>query len=180
MDLQTRRWSKRLIIFVVIIVTTVIVIGREFAYGQPRVGGLTEATRPDGESSQRTQTSCPVTKSNGWQYLENPKGGNYGNQALGTILPSFGVVDVDTRRTPGHELSIKLGWWRLVPGQLTITARRLDGNAAAIRAVIPQGYGTRGFQSSRLIFPSVGCWQITGHIPGNAALNFVIQVRTNS
>jgi hypothetical protein len=37
------------------------------------------------------------------------------------------------------------------------------------------GYGNLGFQPMYLVFPSPGCWQITGRI-GDRSLTFVVEV----
>lgn len=66
----------------------------------------------------------------------------------------------------------KLGWWRITPGNLSITGRRLDGDASTLRASVPDGYGASGFQASGVDFPSGGCWEITGRA-GGAPLSFV-------
>jgi hypothetical protein len=70
---------------------------------------------------------------------------------------------------------MKFPWWRLAEGQLLISGRRLDGDAGPLRARIPSGYGNIGFQSTALIFPTVGCWEVTGRI-GDKSLTFVIDV----
>jgi hypothetical protein len=41
-----------------------------------------------------------------------------------------------------------------------------------LRADVPDGYGTTGFQVSGLIFPTGGCWEVTGRL-GDASLTFV-------
>ncbi|HLC03673.1 MAG TPA: hypothetical protein VJK02_11595 [Anaerolineales bacterium] len=72
---------------------------------------------------------------------------------------------------------MKFPWWRGegVVGKLEIKGRRLDGHAPPLRAEIPEGYGDTGFQSSSLIFPTAGCWEVTGHA-GDAELTFVTRV----
>src|ERR1700674_88272 len=61
-------------------------------------------------------------------------------------------------------LSMKFPWWRIVRGRLTIEGRRLDGPAPLLRARIPDGYGEIGFQATALIFPTPGCWEVTGRV----------------
>lgn len=72
---------------------------------------------------------------------------------------------------------MKFFWWRGegVRAPLTIEGRRLDAPAPALRAEIPEGYGLTGFQSSALLFPSEGCWEVTGEA-GGARLTFVTLV----
>ncbi len=73
-------------------------------------------------------------------------------------------------------ISQKLGWWRTTPGTLTISGRRLDAPAPPLRADVPDGYGSSGFQASGVFFPTEGCWEITGTV-GAATLSFVTFVR---
>jgi hypothetical protein len=70
----------------------------------------------------------------------------------------------------------KFGWWRVTPGKLAITGRRLDAQAPPPRASVPDGYGDSGFQATGVLFPTEGCWEITGSLP-NAKLTFVTLVR---
>jgi hypothetical protein len=76
---------------------------------------------------------------------------------------------------------MKFPWWRGpgVVGALAITGRRLgpqaDKSAPPLQAEIPQGYGETGFQASALVFPTEGCWEVTGRA-GEAALTFVTWV----
>ena len=76
---------------------------------------------------------------------------------------------------PDGALQVKFGWWRGSAGRLTITGRRLDGEAPPLRARIPDGYGANGFQATALIFPTPGCWEVTGHL-GDARLTFITEV----
>jgi hypothetical protein len=64
---------------------------------------------------------------------------------------------------------------RGVPGSLTIEGHRLDAGAPRLRADIPGGYGDLGFIPSGLIFPTPGCWKVTGRV-ADASLTFVVQV----
>jgi hypothetical protein len=76
---------------------------------------------------------------------------------------------------PDGSIDAKLGWWRGVEGQLTIRGRRLDAPGPPLRAEIPEGYGVSGFQATGIIFPTEGCWRVTGKV-GNATLSFVTLV----
>ena len=88
------------------------------------------------------------------------------------LLPDGGVM---ATIAPDGSVSLKLGWWRGTPGRLRITGRRLDGPAAPLRAHVPGGYGSRGFQATGLTFPTVGCWRVVGRV-GPATLAFVLRV----
>jgi hypothetical protein len=93
-------------------------------------------------------------------------GASYGNGTLwvgglwpqGIIAVGHGFVDDRGR------VGMKFGWWTKVPGRLEITGRRLGGPAPPVRAVVPDGYGPGGFRPSGVIFPTEGCWEITGSI----------------
>jgi len=105
--------------------------------------------------------------------------GNYGNGKLRTTLYSDGTV-VFGPGGPGSvlsdgSLSMKFPWWRGVRGKLTIEGRRLDASAPPLRAYIPEGYGDTGFQATALIFPTEGCWEVTGKV-GDTSLKFVTRV----
>ncbi len=111
-------------------------------------------------------------------------GASFGNGKLwvgglwphGVIAVGPGFVDHDCR------VRMKIGWWREVDGRLRITGRRLDGPAPPLRSDVPAGYGPTGFQSSGVIFPTEGCWEITGSVHRTALtfVTFVIKRRTSS
>jgi hypothetical protein len=116
--------------------------------------------------------TCPVT------LVNDGKGGHYQNEALKVGLWPNGKVTFRPNG-PGQmaedgSLAMKFWWWRLKPGALKIEGRRLDADAPPLRARIPDGY-PRGFQSTALIFPTVGCWEVTGHL-GEEQLTFVTLV----
>ncbi len=78
---------------------------------------------------------------------------------------------------PDGSLSMKFGWYRGagLRGKLTIHGKRLDASAPPLRADIPKGYGEAGFQATALIFPTEGCWEVTGEV-GDTRLTFVTRV----
>lgn len=78
---------------------------------------------------------------------------------------------------PDGSLSMKFGWWRGagLRGKLTIYGKRLDAAAPPLRARIPDGYGDTGFQATGVIFPTQGCWEVTGEV-GDAHVTFVTRV----
>ena len=55
---------------------------------------------------------------------------------------------------------MKTAWIRPAGATLRVTGRRLDGDAPAMQAAIPARYSS-GFQPSRLMFPTIGCWEVT-------------------
>jgi len=78
---------------------------------------------------------------------------------------------------PDGSLAMKFGWTRGegLRGKLKIHGRRLDASAPPLRASIPDGYGDTGFQATALIFPTEGCWEVTGEV-GETRLTFVTRV----
>jgi hypothetical protein len=75
------------------------------------------------------------------------------------------------------DLSMKFGWYRGagLRGKLTIQGKKLDAPSPPLSTNIPEGYGDTGFQSSGVIFPTEGCWEVTGKV-GTASLTFVTRV----
>lgn len=132
------------------------------------------------EPKQDDTESCAVTKPNGSTPTgERPSPSLHGNGSLWTGLWPDGTV-VFKPGGPGFvledgSLAMKFWWWRGVKGKLTIEGRRLDGGAPPLGARIPDGYGDIGFQATSLIFPTVGCWEVTGRV-GDASLTFVTRV----
>jgi hypothetical protein len=130
---------------------------------------------------------CPVTIPNGSVPPgESAPGDYHGNGKLWTALPARGVlvavppgaegqgwVTTDVRED--GSVGMKFGWTRGsgVEGRLEIRGRRLDGKAPPLEAEI-QDYGPSGFQPSTIVFPSEGCWEVTGR-SGDAELTFVLR-----
>jgi hypothetical protein len=130
--------------------------------------------------AQTTAAECPVTINNG-RGLTEPNTGNHSNDArtLATSLWPDGAVTFKPGGPgcidPDGTLGMKWPWWRGVEGPLTIEGRRLDGPAAPMRVSIRGTYGRAGFQPSGLMFPTPGCWQVTGRV-GADSLAFVTRV----
>jgi hypothetical protein len=121
---------------------------------------------------------CPITQPNGSAPPgEAPSDMYLGNDLLWTVLwPDGKIIMTEAHnRKPDGSLSMKWGWWRGLTGPLSIEGRRLDAEATPLRADIPDGYGETGFQVSALIFPTTGCWEVTGRV-GEASLTFVTEV----
>jgi hypothetical protein len=117
---------------------------------------------------------CPITRPNG----SVPPGSTFGSEFHGNGALWVGLwpanVVVDEPKADGA-IDAKVGWWRGVPGTLSITGRRLDAAAPPLRATVSDGYGESGFQASGLSFPTEGCWEVTGRV-GTASLTFVTLV----
>ena len=123
---------------------------------------------------------CPVTAPNGSTPPgEQPSPDQHGNGQIWTGLWPEGKVVFEPggpgQILPDGSLAMKWWWWRGIEGQLTIEGRRLDAPAPPLQADIPEGYGEIGFQAAGLIFPSEGCWEVTGRV-GEAELTFVTLV----
>ncbi|MBI5352432.1 MAG: hypothetical protein HZB50_07320 [Chloroflexi bacterium] len=122
--------------------------------------------------------SCPVTEPNGSLPPGETVESKYylGNGQLWTALWPDGKIYMDLiNKESDGAFSMKWGWVRAVTGPLTIEGHRLDKEAPPLRADIPDGYGDTGLQISALIFPTTGCWEVTGRV-GDASLTFVTEV----
>ena len=76
---------------------------------------------------------------------------------------------------PDGALKMKFFWLLATDGPLSVSGKRLDGKAPALRSEIPTGFVGAGFQPSYLIFPTPGCWRITAQANGSE-LSFVTRV----
>jgi hypothetical protein len=123
--------------------------------------------------------SCPVTighpvpQTTPWRDLLFGWPSAYGNGRLwvGSLWPHGVVIITPDDVDPAGRLEMKFGWYRLTSGFLTITGRRLDAPAPPLSGQA-SGYGLTGFNASGVIFPTEGCWQVTGRV-GRVALTFV-------
>ena len=126
-------------------------------------------------------TTCSVTQPNGnTPPGEQPDNKFYGNGSLWTLLWWPGGTLTYPPGAPGiiladGSLQVKVGWIRGVKGKLTIQGRRLDADGSPLRAWIPEGYGDIGFQATGVIFPTPGCWEVTGRVQ-ETRLTFVVHV----
>ena len=117
----------------------------------------------------------PVPRTMWWRDLLFGAGSAYGNGSLwvGGLWLNGVVILTQDDAGPDGRLSMKFGWYRLTSGYLTITGRRLDASAPpASGLTFPGDYGLTGFNASGVIFPTEGCWQVTGRV-GRVALTFV-------
>jgi hypothetical protein len=122
---------------------------------------------------------CPVTIPNG----KTPPGAEpsprfHWNGLLGTSLPVDGVF-VGHRREPDGSIFDKLGWVPTgIGGVLTVRGRRLDAPSRPLRVLaVRWGYSStgRGGWASAVVFPSEGCWKLTGRVK-DVSLSYVVKV----
>jgi len=142
-------------------------------------GGGARSSESASAGAARAAGICPVTLPNGslppppfsssWGSPEH----SYGNGKLWTLFWPHGVIIAqDGQVNRDGSITMKVPWWRGLNGNLHIEGRRLDKTAQPIRARIPRAYGQSGFQPSSIIFPSDGCWEVTGKV-ADASLTFV-------
>jgi hypothetical protein len=161
------------------------------------LSGARPGTRPLAASTQArpaAPASCPVTRplshaapppplhaiDNFTYYLH----GWYGNATLWVGVPKQGVLPAGRPYgTPwaASKWGTKFPWWPVIPGKLTIAARRLDGPSAGFQVQFagPASIGKSRFIPSGLYWPAAGCWQVTGTISGRS-LTFVTWVSTSA
>ncbi len=127
--------------------------------------------------------ACPVTAPGAGASLDG-QGFNYRRGPIAVELwPAGHLVAGELpgggsyARIVRGQIVAKLGWWRAAPGgQLRISGRRLDAIAPPLRADIPDGYGSYGFQATDVTFPTAGCWSVVGSV-GRSRLAFTVAVR---
>jgi hypothetical protein len=91
----------------------------------------------------------------------------YGNEAIWVVTSRTGTAQVGGNKIPTV---------RLIEGQLTAEARRLDGPAPPAHVSIPAGYEPVGFQAFGVDFPVPGCWELVQRLAGHE-LRLVYEVR---
>ena len=102
----------------------------------------------------------------------------FGNNALWVRLPKDTGLPAQYDPTL-KTLATKFPWWRTLNGKLTVTAQRLDGPTGQFQAQIgsPEEYGDIGFDPSYILWPSTGCWRLTGTVAGRSLTVTVRVVR---
>jgi hypothetical protein len=71
--------------------------------------------------------------------------------------------------------SVKLPWFRTVPGDITVTATRLFA-PGEFESDVPTGYPSTGLQPSGLRFGGDGCWRVVGSHEDGSELVFNIWI----
>ena len=137
--------------------------------GKTEAGESTGATA--GEQTVRS-ADCPVTTP---VIATPPSPADSGRDSL-----PRGMYFVSTDKqiwAPALEWRLggrKIPWIKPVGSRLTVQGRRLDGEAAPLWADISSGY-SGDFQSSIIIIPTAGCWEIEAR--ANASmLRFILYI----
>jgi hypothetical protein len=133
--------------------------------------------------------TCPVTKPSDrpfippWPYPARPyrDGFWFGTDRLWIVPPADG-----TWRGLGHYTPTdptfrqKMGWWRQgydsrtePRPKLKVTGRRLDAPAPPLLAEASNVSGSMPYMMVGINFPTLGCWEITGHYEDDE-LTFVV------
>jgi hypothetical protein len=144
---------------------------------------VTDLSLPPSSVSPSESTSasvCPLTEpvwakpSEDSAVLNSPEYGNYFVNEDRSMWVSAWWTEKKEYYLQVSEEGNKVGWFRPEGATLEITGRRIDGEAPPLKAYIPCCYPTR-FQTSSLIFPTEGCWEVTGKA-ADRVLSFVVRV----
>jgi hypothetical protein len=105
------------------------------------------------------------------------------NQSLEVGIVPDGTITFGPGRAgfvlPDGALMIKYGWVLRREGAFSIKGRRLDQSAPPLRASIAERTAGTLFQPASLIFPTPGCWEVTGHLDQDH-LTFIVRVIARS
>src|SRR5688572_4099111 len=129
---------------------------------QPTVAHMTPPTEPLEfmiRGSSRPEGARRITPTLNW----------YGNDAMWVVLPANGELV--------ERLSDKIAPYRMKRGQVTWSARQLDGKSSVPTQTMIPGYGDLGFQAGGPRFPNIGCWEVSYWLAGRDELKFVLRVR---
>ncbi len=156
----TLKVSTRLLLAAIVAVTA----------GTPIAAGALGARRGVTNGSSATvacEATMPVAERPPDDPNASPFLGDWYVNADRTMWASGGSPVPGTLRT-------KVLWVRPVGSELTIDARRLDGDAEPVDIAVPSGYRWT-YQASGLTFSTPGCWQITGRADGKT-LRFTLNI----
>jgi hypothetical protein len=148
-------------------------------------GRSTPKSSGNQKPDEATPTSCPVTigqKSpiSPADFFGSGSAHWNGHLYVGALWPDGTIVfrpDGPGHVYPDGSVGMKISWYREngLRGKLSIRSKRLDAAGPPVHSDISDGYSDTGFQPSLVIFPSEGCWQITGTV-GDASVTFVTRV----
>ena len=130
-----------------------------------------------------TALSCPVTigrKSpiSPAEFFGSGSAHWNGNLYVGALSPDGTIVFKPSGAGyvyPDGSVGMKIAWYRGngLRGKITIHGKRVDAAAPPLRSRI--GNSEAGFEASQVIFPTEGCWQVTGKV-ADASVTFVTRV----
>ena len=140
---------------------------------------------PVAATDQTPQQPCNVTAPNGVvagssesqkESFGNPLLSVFGLWPNGAVIfrpggPGFVTSD--------GALGMKFLWIRGGRGKVQIAGRRVDHDSAAVPLRwAMHDYADRGIQPSYLIFPTPGCWEVTGQLAGDneSKVTFVTRI----
>jgi LysM repeat protein len=142
------------------------------------IKSLVPVPQPSGNGTP-SEFVCPVTQPNGslppgTQSSPTTADPNlYGNGQIWTVLKPGGQVMIPMEhQRPDGSFEITWPWYLGVQDPLTIEGKNLY-TQDSLQYTLAEPFNN--FQQSTLIFPTLGCWQITGHA-GDASLTFVIDL----
>jgi hypothetical protein len=157
----------------------------------PQIDDASEEARAS-DASSLSQSNCPVTQPPMMEFVPPyplpaavPDGGGfrYGSEKLWTMISSNGIWTDLPHDIRGY--TQKIFFWKAgysiqaepVPN-LSLSGFRLDGDAPPLLASQPtHGYNADlgSFMIAGMIFPTAGCWQVSGHYQAQE-LTFVVWV----
>jgi hypothetical protein len=162
------RCMRRLVIAPLVLAATACTVS-------PATSPVAPNTKP---SPSKAARACPATLPAGDHRAGDPAGlgrSGYGNGTLWVGLWPHGHVLARADNVNRHgEIVMKFPWDRSVSGRLRISGHRIEADAPPLRAPIIDPR-PKGFQPTTLVFPTEGCWQVTGTIRG-VSLTFVTKV----
>lgn len=122
--------------------------------------------------------TCPITIPNGSQPPNSTRySGWHGNGVLWVNLWPYDVIFVVPGQIDSDDsLTMKIDWVRgpKTIGPLTVEGHRIDAQVPPLQSKFTD-YGDKGFQPTTTVFPTEGCWEVTGKV-GDASLTFVTLV----
>ena len=103
----------------------------------------------------------------------------HGNGALWTELtPDGRYLAPRSQIERNGSIGLKLPWWTARPGDIALSARRVDATAAPAKTSVGNSTEPR-FHSSGIWFPTTGCWEVTARTRGST-LKVVVDVEAGN
>lgn len=187
--------NRKMIISICCLVTLLVaLLGVAQSPGSAAISPTPEDSSPVA-TAQGTPFACHVTLPNGRGVQGSPLGADiYGNGYISAAISRSGIFEIrPSMILSDGSLTTKVPWWWAgVKGYMFIEGHRLDAPAPPLQATggmygrfdaptptplagLVTGDADQGFAPSGLIFPTEGCWQITGRV-GDSTLTFIAVV----